>query len=89
MTTSEKSEGMDYAALRKLVDQADALPLADRCTLLKGLIPGVARELTPKEFEGFMQELRLKGERYYDASFHPGQGRADRHVIGRRDLEQR
>ena len=89
MTTSDETEGLDHPTLRRLVDAADALTLADRRTLLKGLIPGVARELSPIEFEAFVLELRLKGERFYDATLHPGKGRAHRHVIGDRDLEGR
>ena len=46
-------------------------------------------ELTPLEFEGLIMELRLKGERLFDALSHPGHGRRDRHVIGERDLEGR
>jgi hypothetical protein len=57
--------------------------------LLKGLIPGVARDMTPKEYEGLMVELRLKGERFYDAITHPGQGKRSRHVMGERDVEGR
>ena len=89
MTTSRETDGLDHAALRKLVEDANALPLADRLVLLKGLVPGVAREMAPRDFEGLIVELRLKGERFYDASLHPGKGRADRHVIGERDLEGR
>ena len=89
MTTSRETEGLDHPALRDLVQKANALPTAERMTLLKGLIPGVARELHPREFEALIDELRLKGERFYDASLHPGQGRAERNVIGERDVEGR
>ena len=82
MTTSDKTEDLNHPAIRRLVDEANALSLVDRLTLLKGLIPGVARELSPKDFESLVLELRLKGERFYDAEMHPGQGRAARHVIG-------
>ncbi|MFL5605059.1 MAG: hypothetical protein ACJ8AD_01310 [Gemmatimonadaceae bacterium] len=89
MTTSGETNELNHPVLRRLVDEADALPLADRRTLLKGLIPGVACELTPIEFEAFVLELRLKGERFYDATLNPGKGRAHRHVLGERDLEGR
>lgn len=89
MTTSRETDSLNHAALRKLVDGANALPLADRLALLKGLIPGVAREMAPRDFEGLVVELRLKGARFYDATFHPGQGRATRHVLGERDIEGR
>ena len=89
MTTSGETNELNHPTLRRLVDEADALPLADRRTLLKGLIPSVARQLTPIEFEALILELRLKGERFYDATLHPGKGRAHRHVLGERDLEGR
>ena len=89
MSTSDQTEHLNNPALRRLVDEANGLSLNDRVTLLKGLVPGVARELSPKDFEALVLELRLKGERFYDAEMHPGQGRAARHVIGERDLEER
>jgi hypothetical protein len=72
-----------------MVDEANRLPVAERLTLIKGIIPGIAREMTPKEFEAVAIELRLKGERFYEATQHPGEGRATRHVMGERDLEGR
>src|SRR5215207_4840635 len=54
MTTSRETDGLDHPTLRRLVDEADALPLADRRALLKGLIPGVARDMSPIEFEAFV-----------------------------------
>jgi hypothetical protein len=89
MTTSRETEDLHHDTLRQLVDQADALPIADRMTLLKGLIPGVVREMAPQDFAAFAAELRLKGERFYDAQQHPGEGKADRTVIGERSLEGR
>ena len=89
MTTSRETDGLDHPALRELVRAANALDPADRLTLLKGLIPGVARELSPPDFEALIAELRLKGERFYDAALHPGQGRAERSVLGERDVEGR
>lgn len=89
MTTSRETDGLNHPVLRGLVDAANAMSIADRITLLKALIPGVAREVTPREFEGLIVELRLKGERYYDAVNHPGQGRKTRHVMGERDIEER
>lgn len=89
MTTSRETEGLNLPALQQLVHEANALPLAERVTLLKGLIPGVALEMTPRDFEGLILELRGKGERFYDALSHPGEGRAKRHTIGERDYEGR
>ena len=89
MTTSIDTSTLNHAVLRRLVDEANALPLADRVTLLKGLIPGTAREMLPRAFTALIAELLLKGERLYEAMNHPGQGRATRVVMGERDLEQR
>lgn len=89
MTTSRETEELNHPTLRRLVGEVDALSLADRLALLKGLIPGLARELSPKDFESFINELRLKGERFYDATLNPGRGRAHRRVMGERDLEGR
>jgi hypothetical protein len=89
MTTSRETEDLNHPELRDLVNRANELPLADRVALLKGLIPSVADEMTPREFEGLAVELRLKGQRFYDARTHPGQGRKTRHVMGERDVEGR
>lgn len=89
MTTSSETDGLDHPALREIVDKVRGLSLENRLTLLKGLIPGVADELLPSEFEAFALELRMKGERFYEAKQHPGQGRAMRNVKGERELEGR
>lgn len=89
MSTSRETEDLNHPILRRLVNEVEGLTLADRIALMKGLIPVVARDLSPKDFESLLLELRLKGERFYDASLHPGQGRASRHVVGERDLEGR
>ena len=89
MTTSRETDWMNHPTLRRMVDEANALTVAERLTLIKGIIPSIAEELTPKEFEAVVVELRLKGERFYEASEHPGEGRATRRVIGERDLEGR
>ncbi|HEU4649110.1 MAG TPA: hypothetical protein VFS33_08630 [Gemmatimonadales bacterium] len=89
MTTSSATDDLDHFTVRELVRRANGLPLADRLTLIKGLMPGVAGELTPRDYEALVVELRLKGERFYEAVLHPGQGRATRHVMGERDLEGR
>ncbi len=89
MTTSRETDWMNHPTLRRLVAEANALELEERLTLLKGIIPGVAEEMTPKDFAAFALELRMKGERFYDAKQHPGKGKATRHVMGERDLEGR
>ena len=89
MTTSDSTNDLDHPRLRDIVGQVNDLSPDDRRVLLKGLIPGIARDMSPIEFGAFLTELRLKGERFYDAQLHPGTGRAERHVIGERDLEGR
>lgn len=89
MTTSPETDSLDHPTIRRLVDEAGVLKLEDRITLLKALIPGVAALMTPRDFEMLALELRMKGERFYDATHHPGEGRAARHVMGERDLEGR
>jgi hypothetical protein len=89
MTTSRETDALNHPVLRRLIEEANTLSLADRITLLKGLLPGVVREISPREFEGLIAALRLKGERFYDASSHPGEGRESRRVMGDRDFEGR
>ena len=89
MTTSRETDWMNHPTLRRLVDEANTLKLDERLTLLKGIVPSIAAEMTPKDFEAFATELRMKGERFYDATQHPGKGKAARHVMGERDLEGR
>ena len=89
MTTSRQTDWMNHPVIRKLVDDANRLTLAERITLVKGLIPGIADQLSAREFEGFITDIRLKGERFYEAKTHPGEGRASRQTPGERELEQR
>ena len=89
MTTSPETDGLNHPAIRQLVNAANDLPLGDRVTLMKALVPEIAREMTPRDFAAIVGELQLKGERFYDALQHPGTGRADRRVMGERDLEGR
>ena len=89
MTTSKETDWMNHPVLRTLVDRANRLTLAERVTLLKGLIPGIVNELSPTEFDGLIAELRMKGERFLEAKSHPGQGRATRQVPGERRVEGR
>jgi len=89
MTTSPETERLDHPAIRDLVNHANAMTLAERLTLIKGLVPGIASEMSPQDFEKLIRELRLKGERFYEATSHPNEGRATRHVMGERDVEGR
>jgi hypothetical protein len=89
MTTSRKTESLDHPAIRDVVNEANSMSLAERLTVLKGLIPSIASEMSLQEFEKLIVELRLKGERFYEATSHPKEGRASRHVMGERDVEGR
>ena len=89
MTTSRQTDWMNHPVIRKLVDDANRLTVAERITLIKGLIPGIADQLSAREFEGLVADIRLKGERYHEAKTHPGQGRASRQTPGERELEKR
>ena len=89
MTTSSQTDWMNHPELRRLVDDANRLTLAERVTLVKGLIPGIADEQTAEQFAAFVEEVRLKGNRFNEAKAHPGEGRATRSVPGERDIEAR
>ena len=89
MTTSRETNWMNHPVLRKLVEDANKLTLAERITLVKGLIPAIANQLSPREYEGFVAEIQLKGERFHEAQSQKGEGRAARQVPGERDLEGR
>jgi hypothetical protein len=84
MTTSKETEWMNHPRLRKLVTAVNELTLAERITLVKGLVPAIA-----DEYERFVDAVRLKGERFHEAQAHPGEGRAERKVPGDRDIEGR
>jgi hypothetical protein len=89
MTTSRETDWMDHPQIRRLLTEANQLTLAERITLVKGLIPGIAKQLSAREYEGFVTDIRLKGERYHEAKSHPGTGRAERQTPGERELEGR
>ena len=89
MTTSEETDWMNHPVIRGLIDQAAALALEERITLVKGLIPAIADALSEEEYEQFVTFIRLKGERFLEAKAHPGEGRAGRQIPGERDLEGR
>jgi hypothetical protein len=89
MTTSNETDWMDHPKIRALVDSANALTVEERMTLMKGLIPSIARELSSSDFAAFARELDLKGQRYHEAVEHHGEGRAERKVPGEREIEAR
>ena len=89
MTTSKETEWMNHPRLRKLVTAVNELTLAERVTLVKGLVPAIADELSDTEYEKFVASIRLKGERFHEAQAHPGEGRSERKIPGERDVEGR
>ena len=89
MTTSRETDWMNHPELRKLIIEINRLTLAERITLVKGLIPHIASQLSDHEYEGFVASIRLKGERFQEAESHPGEGRSERQTMGERDLEGR
>lgn len=89
MTTSKETDWMDHPHLRKLVNEINAMPVEERVTLVKGLVPGLAREMSDQDFEKFVNMVRLKGERFLEAQSHPGEGRLSRERPGERELEGR
>ena len=68
MTTSKETEWMNHPRLRKLVTAVNELTLAERITLVKGLVPAIADELSDTEYERFIDSIRLKGERFHDCN---------------------
>ena len=89
MTTSRETKGLDFPELRAIVDAVHAMPIADRLTLMKALLPSITSQLLPVGFEAFLCELRLTGERWYEAEAHPGHERLTREIPGERTLEDR
>jgi len=89
LTTSKETDWMDHPVLRRLVHEINGLEIAERITLVKGLIPRIAEQLSDREYDGFVEMVRLKGERYHEAQAHPGEGRASRTIPGERELENR
>lgn len=90
MTTSRQTDWMNHPILRRLVNEAnEQLTLSERMTLLKALVPSIADQLDAADFAAFVEEFRLKGERYFEAKTHPGAGRSTRQTPGERELEGR
>ena len=61
MTTSDETDGLDHPTLRRLVEEADGLPLVERRVLLKGLIPGFARDMSPDRVRGIHARAAAQG----------------------------
>lgn len=69
---------LDHESIRNLVQAALALPAGERLVLFKGLVPGLVDELGLVAFDAFLDELRVKAQRYDEAVSHPGEGAATR-----------
>jgi hypothetical protein len=69
---------IDYAAIRELVLGALDLSTGERLVLIKGLIPSLVDDIGKAAFEDFLEEARIKGQRYAEALAHPGVGGAAR-----------
>jgi hypothetical protein len=77
---------MNHPILRKLVDEANTLALAERLTPLKAIVPhcgGNDAGEFRRSSSGFARRRAL-----HDAMQHP-EGGAARHVMGERELEGR
>jgi hypothetical protein len=81
-TRSPFYEWLDHAAIRDLVHRAIALPVGERLTLLKGLIPSLVDDLGEIAVEQFLDELGTKAHRYREALTHRGIGGAMRETRG-------
>ncbi len=69
---------LDYAAIRELIRGALDLPAGERLVLIKGLVPGLIDDIGEAAFEGFLDEVRIKAQRYAEVLAHPGEGGAAR-----------
>jgi len=71
---------IDHVAIRALVRAAVDLPAGERLVLIKGLIPGLVDDIGVAAFESFLDEVRIKAQRYAEAVAHPGEGGATRRI---------
>lgn len=75
-------EWLDHDELRELVNRANELDVGERLVLLKGLVPGLLKDLGAAGFDEALGELQAKGRRYHEAVTHPGEGSRDRTTPG-------
>ena len=75
---------LDHAAVRELVERAQALTPGERLVLVKGLVPGLVEAMGLPAFEEFVDEIRTKSRRFEEARTHPGEGHASRQTPGER-----
>jgi hypothetical protein len=69
---------IDYAAIRELVRGALDLSAGERLVLIKGLVPSLVGDIGEVAFDSFLEEVRIKAQRYAEAVAHPGEGGAAR-----------
>ena len=86
MTTSRQTEDLNHPAIRELVNSANAMPLSDRVTLLKALIPEVARQMSAARVRGDDGGPSAQGRTVLRRAHAPGAGArlATRHGRARR-----
>jgi hypothetical protein len=75
-------EWLDSAALRALVDRSGKLSAGEQLILIKGLVPGLVRQMGLEPFRAFLAEIETKAYRFQEAVEHPGDGRASRTIPG-------
>ncbi len=69
---------LDHTAIRELLLGALDVSAGERLVLIKGLIPSIIDDMGEEAFEAFLDELRVKAQRYAEAVANPGEGRANR-----------
>jgi hypothetical protein len=69
---------IDYTAIRELVRGALDLSAGERLVLIKGLVPSLVDDAGEAAFGVFLDEVRIKAQRYAEAVAHPGEGGAAR-----------
>jgi hypothetical protein len=69
---------LDSTTIRELVQRADDLSAGELLVMIKGLLPRLIDDIGTAAFERFLDELRVKGQRYAEAVAHPGEGSAAR-----------
>jgi hypothetical protein len=65
---------IDYTAIRELVRGALDLSAGERLVLIKGLVPSLVEDIGEVAFGDFLDEVRIKAQRYAEAVAHPGEG---------------
>jgi len=71
---------LNNAAIRELIHGALELSAGERLVLIKGLVPGLVDDIGETSFESFLDEVRVKAQRYAEAVAHPGEGGATRRI---------